>query len=290
MPFEIVGLSNEVWLGRVESTFHSWSNFGGYLDDFVVIKDQALWISDFTPPGYYLLDSYCLIKTDDKHYWGYNSNAWSDLGIPSNSDDLKELFLTKGSLSYSFPNSEISLLGDKPVQLCYYNPNLDYIPTARLVAIPFVKFIKASGDISLASVEYINQISLVVNQLLNGKIKVVVSVDSGKTWKAFNGTAWNEVDVSTAQNVLDNGMEIAATSAITKSQWTQLAYSKSIRFGYAYSINSSEDTAVTNTLSMMVDMKGKWYNALESEHRYCYANNGLLQVELLATGDFKINY
>lgn len=52
--FDIIGTNNQVWVCRGEADYHSWSNLGGALDDFIILNGAALWTEDFEVPTSYL--------------------------------------------------------------------------------------------------------------------------------------------------------------------------------------------------------------------------------------------
>lgn len=111
-------------------------------------------------------------------------------------------------------------------------------------------------DISFSEA-YINDIMNVVVTLENtgsGIIVFIVSVDSGVTWKAWNGNSWILVDVTNMQDVKSKGMTVAVLQGITEEKWTSLGLSnKKMRFGWYMEISGSTDELKLNQVRVNYD-------------------------------------
>ncbi|WP_242951292.1 hypothetical protein [Clostridium kluyveri] len=80
----------------------------------------------------------------------------------------------------------------------------------------------------------------------SGIIVFIVSVDSGTSWKAWNGSLWALVDIANMEDVKTKGMTVPVLQGITEAQWTSLDLSdKKIRFAWYMEI-----TASTNILRL----------------------------------------
>nr|WP_269144116.1 hypothetical protein [Clostridium guangxiense] len=104
-------------------------------------------------------------------------------------------------------------------------------------------------DISFSEA-YINDIMNVVVTLKNtgsGIIVFIVSVDSGVSWKAWNGSSWILVDITNMQDVKSKGMIASVLQGITEMQWTSIGLSnKKMRFGWYMEISGSTDELKLN--------------------------------------------
>ncbi|SQB33635.1 signal peptidase II [Clostridium cochlearium] len=160
------------------------------------------------------------------------------------------------------------------------------IKTLTTKAVPFDRLLIPTGDMNLSNVEYIDYFKLTAT----GKnIRIVCSVDSGKTWKTFNNEKWIDVDLD-IESVRNNGMDIETFNKINDVFWNELVTTHKIRFAYLFSQDSIADVEELENLDLQYDGKGKWVQAKEDTFDVVYASNTLLQVHVKFSGDIKINY
>lgn len=111
-------------------------------------------------------------------------------------------------------------------------------------------------DISFSEA-YINDIMNVVVTLENtgsGIIVFIVSVDSGVSWKSWDGSSWILVDITNMQDVKSKGMTVAVLQGITEAQWTALGLlNKKMRFGWYMEISGSTDELKLNQIRVNYD-------------------------------------
>ncbi|OOO66786.1 signal peptidase II [Clostridium tepidum] len=160
------------------------------------------------------------------------------------------------------------------------------IKTLTTKAIPFDRLLIPKGDMNLSNVEHIDYFKLTAT----GKnIRIVCSVDSGKTWKTFNNEKWVDVNLD-VESVRNNGMTIELFNSINDVFWNELVTAKRIRFAYLFSQDSIADVEELDNLDLRYDGEGKWVQAKEDTFDVVYASNTLLQVYVKFSGDIKINY
>lgn len=227
-------------------------------------------------------------KTTNKYLLASEGNLYSYSPsltvVGSYPSDLSESFF-KSQGSDSPPNKNIMSFPDQ-FQLLTWTDFTEPLTKCRQTAVPQGKLILAKGDISLATIEYIESVSIT-----STNIKIIVSVDSGLTWKTWNGTSWISISPE-AESVKVYGTSAGDLNALVKQNWTDLiGSSNSIRFGYFLDISSVSDIVNTDAVTMVVDMKGKWNAAYHgSQFDISYINKTTLDIVLYTSGDYKINY
>ena len=160
------------------------------------------------------------------------------------------------------------------------------IKTLTTEAVPFDRLLVPAGDMNLSNVEHIDYFKLTAT----GKnIRIVCSVDSGKTWKTFNNEKWVDVNLD-VESVRASGMTIELFNSINDVFWNELVTTHKIRFAYLFSQDSIADVEELDSLDLQYDGEGKWVQAKEDTFDVVYASNTLLQVYVKFSGDIKINY
>lgn len=155
-----------------------------------------------------------------------------------------------------------------------------------LTAIPPDRLLIANGDKDLSYVENIDYFKIIG---IENNLKVVVSVDSGETWKTFNIDHWENINL-TVEDIKARGISISIFNAINSTYWNLLNTNKKIRFAYLLSMNSISDTENIDNLELQYDGQGKWIQTKEDTYDVVYNSNTNLQVFLKFSGDVKINY
>ncbi|MBU2704001.1 hypothetical protein Ga0466249_005153 [Sporomusaceae bacterium BoRhaA] len=168
-----------------------------------------------------------------------------------------------------------------------------------LTAVLNDKLILATSDVDVSNFSKLTQIDPVCNVAGSGVVKIILSVDSGTTWKAWNGTAWGVVQ-ATAADVKASGMLPATVAVLTSDELvTLLGTSKKIRIGYLLSMSASTDTANADRLDIVGTQAGVWEHAIHGQDFTSrFVDNDTLQVTIkLDTSsftdektDFKINH
>lgn len=217
-----------------------------------------------------------------------NASTWN---IAGNAPATLDMFTTYGYADLSLMTDALTKQLKPNFKLLTWIDNTVFAPGIRMIADPITKLILPSTDISLVSIQSINQMTVKTTVSGSGAIRLIVSIDRGVTWKIFDGSNWCPIDISSPSNVIAIGMTIAQINIITKQQWDMLGATNIIRFGYALSINASTDVANTDILSLSVDMRGMWDGAQHYvDYKTGYPNSSTINVRLLTSGDYKINY
>lgn len=202
--------------------------------------------------------------------------------------DAEKKALFEGT-NYLKPSvDEIKSLGD--FKCLVYSDNSD--AKFKLTGVPNDQLVLPSGLISMLSFDGINNISLANTVSTNGIIKMAVTLDKSiyYTYDSTN-SKWNSIS-PTADDLLANGMAPTQIATVNRKAWDSLVgSSETIGFAYLLSESAETDVVKVDTLTMNVDMKGSWVKATHNtDYTYAYTTNRSLTVDLLTTGDFKINY
>jgi hypothetical protein len=182
---------------------------------------------------------------------------------------------TYKSYSVQFDKSLFKSLSDISVSDSGTNKILN------ITAIPFDRLLIPVGDLNLSNVSNIDYFNIAAT---GSNIRVVCSVDSGATWKTFNGTQWVNINLN-IDDVKANGIIPSSFNVISSTLWNLLVTTNKIRFAYLLSDNNTIDE-----LKLQYDAPGHWVEAKPTEYDVIYASNSLMQVKLYLSGDVKINY
>lgn len=114
-------------------------------------------------------------------------------------------------------------------------------------------------------------------EMMESKIKIICSNDSGLTWQSYK-SSWQIVDSKNLTNVKNNGMTCAELNAIPKNQWQEFCSKGIIRFAYyleqssyleqvvisglSSTQNLTIDTPTLNSLTIIYDELDKKYSGL----------------------------
>ncbi|WP_291567018.1 MULTISPECIES: hypothetical protein [unclassified Clostridium] len=160
------------------------------------------------------------------------------------------------------------------------------IKKLELKAIPNDTILTPKNDMDLSHVERIDYFKLKAN---GSNIKIVCSVDSGKTWKTFKSEKWDNINLN-LEDIKEKGMAIDLFNSINDVFWNDLLTTKKIRFAYLFSMDDISQIEELEDLSIKYDGQGKWVQAKETDFDVIYASNTLLQVYIKFDGNIKINY
>lgn len=157
-----------------------------------------------------------------------------------------------------------------------------------LTAIPLDRLLIASGDKDLSYVQNIDYFKIAGT---GNNLKVVVSVDSGVTWKTFNTdtNTWDNINLI-VEDVKAKGIDISTFNAINSTYWNLLNTNKKVRFAYLLCMDNISDVENVDNLDLQYDGQGEWMEAKDSEYDVIYKSNTSLEILLKFSGDVKINY
>lgn len=161
------------------------------------------------------------------------------------------------------------------------NMVLNGIKTTQAVA-------KANGDISLEETTEINAVTLTAV----GVVRVAVSVDSGFTWQAFNGSTFTDLNITDLSSFKTNGMLMTTLNAVTKAQWT--AYrgdSNTLRFAYFIERATFKDNSGTDAIKLDANIAAHWLPAQTSDYTQTFDATAQKYVfKFITAGKYKVRY
>jgi hypothetical protein len=145
--------------------------------------------------------------------------------------------------------------------------------TANLTAVPLPQLLLPIGDITVGELE-----SVVLNNILSGSgdLKVIVSPDSGTSWKGKTS-----VDPADLTNVKANGFTPTEFNALTKEELASLFPSGTARFAFYLEQEASTEVVQVNSLTVnerqytmtpSVDSLSVLYELLQSEKPALYVS------------------
>lgn len=207
---------------------------------------------------------------------------------------MANYYLLKDNEGYKIlKDGEIILVSEIPSKDVYINLGMTEIPVTEIpdfmkvfcfaeegtlnsssvVFKPKSKTVTPSGDIDITG-KTLKALSVEGG----GSVKILFSFDKGVTWRNITSTSQLS-DISTAGNT------IAELNACTT--WSNLAKGKdNIRFAYYL----TDEVANTDKITMTINFVGKWVSISDRNYGVYYPTKSSLKVELLSSGDYKINY
>ena len=224
--------------------------------------------------------------------WDSSTSGWVVVG---QAPVTEAMFDSSGMTSLAaLGSAAYSLLENSTFSLLIWSKDPQIVPTVAMRAVPTRRIVFPNNDIDISSVGGINSVSLTAVQQGAGIVRVIVSVDSGITWKTWDSTtqSWVAIDPSDLNAVKNFGMTPTVVNERTRSDWDSLvAGSRNIRFAFYLEQSSSADEASADELVANVDIQGVWWSAIPGvDYLYGYPHQNVLRVKLLASGDYKINY
>lgn len=236
------------------------------------------------------LKNYYLFLKEDKSCFAFQENAICQVAsdwMVLTDEQKKDIFL---NASQELPAIEtLKTLGKFKI-LCF-SLDKNASVACNITAVPQPRIVLPKGLIPLSSFDGIDKINITANLSGAGELKILVTTDL-KTYKTWDGTAWQIVDHKDINTVYDRAMTIAQIAAINRTAWDALTQGKTgIGFSYLLTIESARDKCAVDKLEMQVDMKGSWDKALHgTDYNYGYPHNNVLRVTIKTSGDYKINY
>ncbi|MEB9378726.1 hypothetical protein P4J09_11785 [Bacillus cereus] len=80
-------------------------------------------------------------------------------------------------------------------------------------------------------------------------LKVIASNDSGTTWKAFNESIWNTVNINSLDDVEVKGMDMNVFNGITQEVWKPFLSEMKMRLAYYLDLAVATDSVVLDKLT-----------------------------------------
>ena len=127
----------------------------------------------------------------------------------------------------------------------------------------------ANSDINLNGILNLAQIIWTTAISGNGILKLAISIDSATTWKTFDGSIWNTVDINNKTEFSSNGMTPSVVNSLTKAQLELLrGSSQVIRFAYYLEKINISDGVNNDSIALKVDMNGTDEIASQTDFSY----------------------
>jgi|GEM_PF-1310141 len=156
----------------------------------------------------------------------------------------------------------------------------------KVTAVPHDRLLIPTDNINLSNLRHIDCFKI---QGLGDKLKVVCSIDDGKTWKTFEDQSWQNIDLD-IESVNNKGMTIELFNSINSIFWNELITTNKIRFAYLFVMDNTQDVQEIDKLLFQYDKNGSWVQCDCNEFKATYISNSLLRVDLYFSGNVKINY
>lgn len=169
-----------------------------------------------------------LIKAGEK-IMKFEGGSWLDVGILP---VTRSMFLSSGMYSlYGIPLEKLNEIQNPEILL--WNPERGKSTKLSTVGVPRIKIIKGNRDISVSTIT-----KLRVSSSTTGIVRIILSSDSGVTWKGKQ-----VLDINNATDVKTYGLTPAECNALSKIQLAELLPSGKLRVAYYLEQVSSTDSA-----------------------------------------------
>ena len=167
----------------------------------------------------------------------------------------------------------------------------DTSPMLKIDGTNFPSLTLQNSDISLANIKNINTITWTTNASGNGITKLILSFDSGTTWKAYNGTSWVVVDTANLSDVKSKGMSGTIATSLTSSILeTERNNSTTLRFGYYLEKGNYSDLANNDSMIVTIDNIGTYSICPSSYYSVSLASDGsALTYNFTTSGKYVLN-
>lgn len=170
--------------------------------------------------------------------------------------------------------------------IVYSDTNVEVTGTPR------PQLVVATGDIDLTGIETLDFISWVATATGSSKALLLMSFDSGLTWKSHNGVEWIVVDINNTTNIESNGMPKSVVDSLT-SEIIEVGRNGSTKLRFAYYMNQESVLNTVNTDSISIGISMPGYNTICDKAKYDIAYNedtNTITYTFNTSGTYTINY
>lgn len=239
----------------------------------------------------YIVNHYKYLVLDNNKIKTWNGVSW-ELVVDGTQLQLTDFTVNGFPRLFDLNENTIQLLESSNFDILLWSDKLGKQYQINTYAIPPHKLILQQNDLSIETVSKFNDIHVTSN--ISGstaKLRLIVSVDEGTTWKAHTGSEWVTVDISDLENVKLNGMTPELFNNLNDSLWRQLIGTNTkLRFGYYFNIDELTDSIELDQLEMDINIKGYWKPIDNNEAEYEFRSLTELRVYLKQDGNYKIHY
>lgn len=148
--------------------------------------------------------------------------------------------------------------------------------------------VKQNQDTIVSDIALITDIAATANTSI-ADIKFAISKNSGKTWQAYNGVDFVDIDISDRDNFATNGYDLSLIKSIPLEAWNNYK-AKTLRFAFCVTQKTNSTATVLNKIVFTGNLIGSWRKAKESEVSYEYTAIDNLRVTFAESGNYKVNY
>lgn len=117
--------------------------------------------------------------------------------------------------------------------------------------------ITAKDDINISGVERLNKITWTAQTQNSSKLLLLISTDSGITWKGIKDDKVETIDIQKLDDIRNKGLSIEKVNSLNISDLAKLRDDNpKIRFGYYFDKTDDKDDVYNDKIQLSVDMRG----------------------------------
>lgn len=233
-------------------------------------------IIKFTPGPTGVVQYTCSFNNTDSDNFVTNPDVYYDGAMRPFKTVLKQgvYNFSRVGLYDTFETSSIDKTKWKSVDLF----NLTNSPASLYVEVQGTKFpilVFAKSDINLIGVLNVESVVWTPVATNNSKALLLMSADSGISWRGYNGTEWAPVDTTNMADVESKAMSATTVAALTSTQFSSLlGSSTTLRFAYFLKQDLVTDTVGHDSIQLKVAMQGTNSIATSSDCSYSLSSDG----------------
>lgn len=240
----------------------------------------------------YIVNHFKYLIVDNNKIKTWNDSVWELLresNIPVNDDFHNKGFARLIDLN----ESTIATLETSEFDILMWTDQIQNEYSIKTYAIPNHKLIIQNTDLSIDTVSKFNKVKVYSELIGHSAIfKIIVSTDSGNTWKTYTEGNWQVIDVFDLDNVKNNGMTASFFNNLSETNWFDLLNdATTLRFAYYLNIDELSDNVKIDKTEMDINIKGYW-KPVDCDGPVTYEFRSLTELRVFITdnGNYKINY
>lgn len=260
----------------------------------IAVEDLCTSVIKFTPGPTGITQYVCDFNNGDSNNFEYSPDIYYDGVMKMQTTVINETVNSKTQDTEEFFTLQSSLI-DKSL----WN-TIDTLSIERVVerididvkGTHFPQVVFAKNDIDLSGVESIHSISWNSISTGNSKALLLVTFDSGNTWKTFINNQWVDVDKANIQEVENKGMNASAVTGLSYVSIEEVRNgSNKIRFAYFLKQTHASEYVGNDSITIKINMPGT--NSIASPSSYIYTLEQLgteLVYNFTESGTYTINW
>lgn len=167
------------------------------------------------------------------------------------------------------------------------------VPIGKIKGYSSPQIMLPTKDIRFSRLKEISKIHITANDE-NSRVRIIYSLDSGKTWKSKKLTNGKYVDtiidIEDLEQVKDNSLTINEFNQVNKLWTEDILSAGKIRFGYYLEIDNINEVSEVDEIKMELTLHGGWTSQHDLDTYDIIMSNNMYQVILYKNGTYKINY